>query len=194
MIGFAYGAAVTAAFALGTVGGTVAGVLLVAGGIALTAYGAMQAIDKYRSGQWTDEDSAALAGDLVGGITGGSVGSRAASRYMNTLHMPCQSPYTPGRALNAGMIVDRNGFTKAGRALQKHGSRPGSVFPKAPNKAVEANKMGQAILESIILSQNQLVKSSKSGNVHIFDRPTGRGASYGPDGSLAGFVERVPEP
>lgn len=159
----------------------------------------MQAIEKYGAGQWTNEDSAALSGSLLGGVAGGMAGSRASLRYMEssaqtTLQVPCQSPYSPGRALNAGMVADRNGFTKAGRALQKHGSRPGSVFPKAPNRAVEANKMGQAILSEIILSTNQLVKGSRSGNLHIFDRPTGRGASYAPDGSLAGFVERVPEP
>ena len=34
------------------------------------------------------------------------------------------------KLLKAGQQLDKNGLTKAGRALQKHGDRPGSVFSK----------------------------------------------------------------
>lgn len=34
------------------------------------------------------------------------------------------------KLLKAGQALDRAGFTKAGRALMKHGNREGSIFPK----------------------------------------------------------------
>ena len=50
----------------------------------------------------------------------------------------------------AAGAMDRNGLTRAGRALQKHGDRPGSVFPKSAGTAAERNAQGQAVVDDIL--------------------------------------------
>src|SRR5690606_27903998 len=56
-----------------------------------------------------------------------------------------------GSALSkAGQALDRGGLTKAGRALEKHGSRPGSVFGKATGNVSAKNAQGQAALDDIL--------------------------------------------
>jgi hypothetical protein len=49
-------------------------------------------------------------------------------------------PTATPRMLNAGANPDRGGLTQAGRALQKHGSRPGSVFPPATGNPAAINQ------------------------------------------------------
>ncbi len=48
------------------------------------------------------------------------------------------------------ITMDRNGLTKAGRALQKHSSRPNGIFPKTCSKATDFNKHGQFHLDDIL--------------------------------------------
>jgi RHS repeat-associated protein len=89
--------------------------------------------------------------------------------------------------LDAGDVLDRNNLTKAGRALQKHGDRPGSVFPKVSAK--EYNEAGKEILDGILSSDNQLIKSAEKGGKVIFDQNTGRGAAFTKDNLFNGFRE-----
>jgi hypothetical protein len=91
--------------------------------------------------------------------------------------------------LNAGKILDKSDLTKAGRALEKHGSRPNSVFPPATGNSFAKNQQGQQILEGILKSKNQVVKPNRFGGKDIFDNNTGRGVRYDADGNMMGFLE-----
>lgn len=63
----------------------------------------------------------------------------------------------------AGQVLDRGGLTKAGRALEKHGSRSGSVFPKATGKVGAKNTQGQAALDDILGTYPKRVRISTEG-------------------------------
>ncbi len=91
--------------------------------------------------------------------------------------------------LRAGQQLDRNGLTKAGRALQKHGDRQGSVFPKSTGSAAARNQQGQDILEGILKSGRQTSKPNRFGGKDIFDNNTGRGVRFKGDGSMDAFLE-----
>ncbi len=54
------------------------------------------------------------------------------------------------KLIKNGKILDRAGFTKAGRGLMKHGYREGSVFPKPLGCSKQVNDRGQKVLESIV--------------------------------------------
>jgi hypothetical protein len=91
--------------------------------------------------------------------------------------------------LKAGQQADKNGLTKAGRALQKHGDRGGSVFPKSTGNAAGRNQQGQDILDDILKSGNQTSKPNRFGGNDIFDNNTGRGVRFDGDGNMMGFLE-----
>jgi hypothetical protein len=93
------------------------------------------------------------------------------------------------RLLKAGEAIDKGDLTKAGRALQKRGSRPGSVFPSATGNPAAINQQGQRILEEILSSQSQAISPNRFGGRDIFDAGTGRGARYDANGNLMGFLE-----
>jgi hypothetical protein len=92
---------------------------------------------------------------------------------------------------DAGKMPDRNQFTRAGRALQKHLSRPGSarwerlihqLSGKAvPTTAQDYNLTGQAILEYMIghlegvWSRRHVFSSGRSIEVRL---PGGLGARW----------------
>ena len=89
---------------------------------------------------------------------------------------------------NAGKVIDRVGLTKAGRALDKHGNRPGSPFPKVTGNSEMKNMQGQAQLEFILNHPNKKLILDGERGVEIYI-PDGRGAYFRPDGSFRGFVE-----
>lgn len=93
------------------------------------------------------------------------------------------------RMLKAGEVIDKGDLTKAGRALQKHGSRPGSVFPSATGNPTAINQQGQRVLQDILSSQNQTIKPNRFGGRDIFDANTGRGVRYDASGNMMGFLE-----
>ena len=43
--------------------------------------------------------------------------------------------------------MDRGGFTKAGRALDKHGGRTNSIFPRASGNPADKSIQGQSHLD-----------------------------------------------
>ena len=89
---------------------------------------------------------------------------------------------------DAGKQIDKGGeLTKAGRAAQKHGSRPGSVFPPATGNPSAINKQGQGVLEDILTSPNQTTKPNRFGGQDIYGG--GRGVRYDSDGNFMGFLE-----
>lgn len=94
--------------------------------------------------------------------------------------------------LKAGEAIDKGDLTKAGRALQKHGSRPGSVFPAATGNPAAINEQGRQVLQEILSSQNQIIKPNRFGGRDIFDVSTGRGVRYDGSGNMIGFLEPKP--
>ena len=91
--------------------------------------------------------------------------------------------------IRAGSALDRGGLTKAGRALEKHGSRPGSVFPQATGNVGAKSTQGQAILDDILRSNQQSIKPNSYGGRDVFDLNTLRGVRYDGNGNMVGFLE-----
>lgn len=91
--------------------------------------------------------------------------------------------------LAAGAREDVNGMTVAGRALEKHGSRPGSAFPRAVGNVASKNIQGQEVLEDILLSNNQRITPNRFGGQDVFDTHTGRGVRFDGNGNMMGFLE-----
>jgi RHS repeat-associated protein len=91
--------------------------------------------------------------------------------------------------LRAGQRADRNGLTKAGRALQKHGDRSASAFPKSMGNPAARNAQGQQILEGILNSGQKSTRANRFGGQDIFDAITGRGARFDGNGNFIGFLE-----
>lgn len=88
-----------------------------------------------------------------------------------------------------GKVLDRAGFTKAGRGLMKHGNREGSVFPKPLGNPAEMNRRGQVILEEILNDPHNKVYQLKDGSLKVYSS-NGRGAFFKNDGSFRGFIEQ----
>ncbi|MBS9427761.1 hypothetical protein [Photorhabdus akhurstii] len=83
-------------------------------------------------------------------------------------------------------------LTLAGRALQKHGSRPGSIFPEAKGNPSAINEQGQKIVDSILNDPNKKVIQSNTGRYgQVTDviSSNGRGLRYDAQGRLIGFLE-----
>ena len=91
--------------------------------------------------------------------------------------------------LRAGQAVDKGGLTKAGRALAKHGSRPASAFPQATGNPAAINQQGQAVLDGILQSNQQVMQPNRFGGQDIFDMNTGRGVRFDSNGNMLGFLE-----
>ncbi len=68
----------------------------------------------------------------------------------------------------AGKVPDRNGLTRAGRALDKHGSRKGSVFPKATGNSHAKNAQGQYHLDDILTNPNTTFLPNKFDGFDFF--------------------------
>ncbi len=60
------------------------------------------------------------------------------------------TPITIADLLTAATAPDRNLLTRAGRALQKHSSRKGSVFTRTGTTLKTLNQEGQAIVVEIL--------------------------------------------
>ena len=56
------------------------------------------------------------------------------------------------KLMSAARVADKNGLSRVGRALNKHGGRAGSVYPKASGNPEAINKQGEAILKEILSS------------------------------------------
>lgn len=90
-----------------------------------------------------------------------------------------------GRLLKAGNALDKGGFTVVGRALQKHGSRTGSIFPKATGNAAAINAQGEAVLNGILTNPNATTvirHHARFGNIMDIQVPGGQGARFSSDG------------
>ena len=100
--------------------------------------------------------------------------------------------FDPKKLSNAGKVVDRGGFTRAGRNLMKHGYREGSVFPKPLGNPAQVNAHGQKVLESILNHpEKQLFPAEfgRYGKVVDIYAPGLGGARYSANGEFIGFLE-----
>lgn len=83
-------------------------------------------------------------------------------------------------------------LSAAGRALEKHGSRTGSVFPRAVGNAAAKNAAGQSIVEDILTSPGarkvDLTSGRFKGGFDIY-APDGRGVRYDAGGKFITFLE-----
>ena len=61
--------------------------------------------------------------------------------------------------LDAANQLDRNKLTKAGRAIQKHGDRPGDIIEKVKGNAAVKNSEGIKLVKKILTDSNLEVKS-----------------------------------
>lgn len=90
----------------------------------------------------------------------------------------------------AGQALDKGGnLTKAGRALQKHASRPGSAFPPFKGAPSAINKQGQQVLDDILNSASQNIKKNRFGGLDIYDNVTKRGVRFDSNNNMMGFLE-----
>ena len=83
--------------------------------------------------------------------------------------------------------MDRNGLTRAGRALQKHGDRPGSVFPRSAGSAEARNAQGIDQVDAILNDPNRTVQVLD--NVINIYGSNGAGVRYSIGGDFMGFLE-----
>jgi hypothetical protein len=81
-----------------------------------------------------------------------------------------------------------NGLTRAGRALDKHGGRPGSIFPKPVGNAAAKNSQGQFHLDDILTHPKSKFFKDINEGYEVYS-PDGRGAYFRSDGSFRGFIE-----
>jgi hypothetical protein len=85
--------------------------------------------------------------------------------------------------------ADRGNLTKAGRALQKHGDRPGTAFDRPGSNSPKAlNPAGQNTVDDILTNPKSQVKPNRLGGWDVV-APDGRGVRYNQNGSFRGFLE-----
>jgi filamentous hemagglutinin len=88
--------------------------------------------------------------------------------------------------------MDRGGLTRAGRALDKHGGRPDSVFPKATGNPASKNMQGQYQLDDILTNPTGTIKRCNrpryGGEVIDIKIPEDRGVRFSADGEFIGFL------
>ncbi len=92
----------------------------------------------------------------------------------------------------AGKALDKAGFTKAGRALMKHGYREESVFPKPVGNPAQVNEHGQKVLESILNHPERQVihkHTNNLGDVIDIQAPGLGGVRFNSSGEMVGFLE-----
>ena len=85
-------------------------------------------------------------------------------------------------------MLDRNGLTRAGRALDKHGNRLGSAFPKAFGDIANKNALGQYHLDDILTHPDGFIRLNRFGGIDFF-KPNGSGVRFYSDFSFRGFLE-----
>ena len=102
-----------------------------------------------------------------------------------------------GRSLDnlseSGRLIDpadsAGQLTRAGRALQKHGNRSGTAFPRTQGNPSQINQSGQEVLDDILTSPGSITRSGNRFGGDDIIAPDGRGARFDADGVFRGFLE-----
>ncbi len=87
--------------------------------------------------------------------------------------------------LQAANAPSKGGLTAIGRSLQKHGSRSGSVFPKATGNVASINAQAEAVLKGILSNPKATTVTrhhARLGNIMDIRIPGGQGARFSADG------------
>jgi len=97
---------------------------------------------------------------------------------------------------DAARVIDEanrsRSLTKAGRALQKHGNRPDSAFPKPTGSPSDLNRAGQEIVDDILTTPGTTITERfhpRYGYVIDVRAPDGRGLRYSQNRILIGFLQ-----
>ena len=100
---------------------------------------------------------------------------------------------TSGNLMKVATAPSKGGLTSVGRALQKHGSRPNSLFPKATGNATSINAQGKSVLQNILSHPNASTVTrhhGRFGNIMEIKIPNGQGVRFSADGkTFFGFIE-----
>jgi filamentous hemagglutinin len=96
--------------------------------------------------------------------------------------------------LNSANTLDKGEeLTKAGRALQKHGERLGSLFPKPKGNPEVINKQASTIVEEILGNPNSIITQrhhARFGEITDIYAPDGRGIRYDLQNNFIGLIEK----
>ena len=85
-------------------------------------------------------------------------------------------------------MLDRGGLTRTGRALDKHGNRLNSPFPRAVGAVTNKNAQGQFHLDDVLTHPQSVIIRDGSRGFEIY-APDGRGIYFRDNGSFRGFIE-----
>ncbi len=97
-----------------------------------------------------------------------------------------------GDLADAAAEIDRGDLTLAGRALQKHGNREGSAFPRAQGNPAAVNEQAKSVVDEILNNPATTVTqrtAGRFGTVTDVVAPDGRGLRYDANGKFIGFLE-----
>ena len=152
----------------------------------------------YNRYRWYNSETGCYISQDPIGLAGGNPTLYAFVKNVNTeidpLGLECSQELSNGQniqeLLASGDLPDRNGLTRAGRALQKHSNRLGSVFEKPLNgqKKSDYNAKGSETLSYILNDNNATVSSNRYGGFDVKDS-SGRGARFDGEGIFMGFLE-----
>ena len=91
----------------------------------------------------------------------------------------------------AAAVPDRNGLTRAGRALDKHGAgqrSSESPFPKPRGGPQQKNVDGQFQVEDVLTHPGSVFRQLGRGGLGV-RTPDGREIRFDADGRFSGFIE-----
>ena len=94
--------------------------------------------------------------------------------------------------LQAAALPDRGGLTRAGRALAKHGGRPGAAFPPPVGGPTAINQAAQVIVEDILrdpLHTSVRRHHLRFGDIIEVRASDRRGVRYDDNGNFIGLLE-----
>ncbi len=94
---------------------------------------------------------------------------------------------------NAANILDKGELTKAGRALQKHGERLGSLFPKPQGNPQAINQQAAIVVVEILENPHSTFiqrHHARFGKIIDIYAPDGRGIRYDSQNNFIGFIEK----
>ena len=140
----------------------------------------------------TNEQKAELGGSGSGTPGGWEPQDEENARNQEAL----QNSFSKDKLNQAASAPNRNGLTDAGRALQKHGGREGSVYSYTSQKASVLNQEAQAIVNDILNNPSTKVETrvvfENKQKITVVEAtaPDGRALRFNADGSrLIGFRE-----
>ena len=90
-------------------------------------------------------------------------------------------------ALQATRVMDRNGLTKGGRALQKHASRSGSRWSTSATRAQDINAEADFLIMEVLTDPGSVQRLTPNGNHLEVIAPDGRRLRFLADGTFSGF-------